>query len=733
MKIGTDAFSGEKPRITAHKLGAYEAQLAENARLEKGDMRPWRAPLFVEDLTGTSYQSVLEWAVNSTAYWIASTNDLDWFRSPIAQDAYERIYFTGEATARVFVNDVMSATFNPATDFYLWGVPAPSAAPTVASGGTTERYYFYTFLNAYGEEGPCSDIGGGETVAGSPVGITAIRNIPASRRVTGIKLYRTNSTTAGKGQYQLVCEALYFDESTDYAEGDYVLYSAANNNDWVLYCTNAGGHSHGAWNASHFTAGDAVTDDDLGPVCESEDYDPPPTGLKGVKMMANGVGIGFVGNVVYFFEPYLPHACPARYAQSIEENIVGVEVLGNNAVLLTDGYPYLISGNAPEQMTLQKYPDFMPCLSKRSIVTGMGGVLFATKEGVGFANLDGVSVLSAAFVTPTDWEAYYPSTMHADFVDGKYFAWYINGDVSGGIIIDFKNEIWMSVPFHAQAGYVAIETGKYYIVVDGDSTASPKPQCIKEWDGDPYNFLYCRWKSRKYLFPSDVNFSAARITIDQEFYASVLELIAENNYLIDQNETLINGSIAWITGNRSTFTGTLNDKIKVIIDNDTYDNINIGTCTDIAGVVTAINTATGGTEASVDSDGYLQIKGANHVEIADGSTTAQTVVADLFSVSGDRTDTAVSLGGNINDSSFNEYSILSDEIVSVSSVSITNAVTFKFFSNGELVFAKTVSDGKIFRLPKGYKTRDCEYQVEGYVPIRKVEISTSTLEMAYGE
>ena len=733
MKIGNDAFSGERPRLTAHKLGVYEAQLAENARLEKADCRPWRAPLLIADLTGTSYQTLFEWTASTVSHWVTSANDLDWIRSPIANDTYERLYFTGEATLRVLVNDIVSSPFNPATDFYLWGVPAPTATLTVERSGATERYYFYTFLNAYGEEGAGGDAVGGSDVNDSTPTLTTIQACPASRRITGINLYRTNSTTDGKGQFQYVLTATYFDTVTDYVVGDFVLYSATpTTNSFALYkCTTP--HSHGAWDAGNFTAGDDVADAALGDVCESDDYDPPPTGMKGVRMLPNGIAIGFVGNEVYFSEPWLPHAWPNKYAQSVEEDIVAVEIFGNNAVLLTDGYPYLITGSAPEQMTLTKYPEFAPCLAKRGVVTGMGGVMFPTKEGVALATTESLSVISAPFITPTDWEAYYPSTMHADFVDGKYFAWYVNGTTFGGIMIDFTNEVWIRIPFKAQAGYVAIETGKYYIVVDGASTASPTPQCIKEWDGDPYNYMYMKWKSRKYLFSSDINFSAARITIDQESYASILELIEANNYIIDQNETLINASTAQINGDKSTFTGTSNDKIKVIVDNTEKDDINIGACTNIAGVVTAINTAFGATVASADSDGYLQIVGELHVEIADGGTTAQTVIADLFSVSGDRSNTCTGLEGNINESSFNEYSILSDEIQGASTVSITNAIMFKLYSDGVLVFSRTVTDGEIFRLPKGYRTHDCEYQIEGYIPVRKVEIATSVGELVYGE
>lgn len=722
MKISIDAFQGQRPRLTAHKLGQYEAQLASNARVERGDLRAWRAPLLNASLVGSSYKTLFRYTENSTDHWIASANDVDWFRSPIAQDSYERVYFSGESTLRVFANDLASSPFDQASDYFLWGVPAPTTAPTVESGGSLERYYFYTFVNVYGEEGPGGPEGGGATVGASPVTISAIEAAPANRRVVGINLYRTNSTTAGKGQYQYVLYAAYFDTGTAYAVGDFVVYSNS-----LYKCTTI--HPAGAWDAGHFTAGDDVADGALGDVCSSVDYSPPPAGLSGVVMLPNGIAIGFIGNEVYFSEPWFPHAWPEEYSQSIEENIIGIGVTGNNAVLVTDGYPYLISGNAPESMTLTKYGYFYPCLSKRGIVTGQGGVLWPTKEGLAFAGTGGCEIVTTGFVTPGDWENYYPSTIHANFYDGKYFAFYQYGTSQGGIIIDFRNEIWTELPFYAQAGYVDVETGKYYIVVDDESTATPKPQCIKEWDADPYNLLYYKWRSKKYLLSSDLNLSVARISVNKEFYNAILSLAEANDYIVAQNEALIDASVAQINGDQDAFTGQADDKIKATIDGTEYDNIDIASCTTIALVAAAINAVAEGSPASVDGDGYLQIKGVNGVTIADGSSTGQTVIAELFSDSDARTDTAVPLGGSLGESSLCEYSVLSDEVLSTEDISISDSIVFKLYVDGELKFTRTVSDDNMFRLPAGYRTRDFEVQIEGYIPVRKVEVATSAIEM----
>jgi hypothetical protein len=106
-------------------------------------------------------------------------------------------------------------------------------------------------------------------------------------------------------------------------------------------------------------------------------------------------------------------------------------------------------------------------------------------------------------------------------------------------------------------------------------------------------------------------------------------------------EEYVDIRLARIVGDATTFTGIADDKLKVTIDGTAYDNISIATATSIANVVTAINAAVLTTVASVDSNGCLVIAstktdGSGSVVIADGSTTAQTVVGDLFSQSRDR-------------------------------------------------------------------------------------------------
>lgn len=105
--------------------------------------------------------------------------------------------------------------------------------------------------------------------------------------------------------------------------------------------------------------------------------------------------------------------------------------------------------------------------------------------------------------------------------------------------------------------------------------------------------------------------------------------------------------VAVIVGDTTTFTGIAGDTLNVSIDGTTYADVDISAATDIDDVVTAINTAVGSTVASNNSTSTtLQITSlttgaTSSVTIADGTSTTQTVVGDLFSSSADRTQNGI--------------------------------------------------------------------------------------------
>lgn len=724
MKLRIDAFSGIRPRLTPTLLRDIDAQTANNTDLSRGDVRGLRKYQRIASLTGTAYTSLVQYEENGNVNFVtASSEDLDVVKSPIAGDTYERAYVTGYTTPRFWANDNVSSTFDPDTDFYKLGIPQPASGLTVEGSGTLTRYYIYTFVNKYGDEGPPSATAGGTSVGASPVTLSGFPNTPESvtlikdRAITQVKVYRTAVTGAGTATFLYVLTATWFDTSTAYAVGDYVIYSNA-----LYKCTST--HSAGAWDAGHFTAGDAVADADLGTTTITTTlYELPPDGLKGIVYHPAGFLAGFYGNTVYMTD--IGHCQTWHNQEPFDDAIIGLGVFDESIVVVTEGFPYLLTGSAPSQMSRQKLASRYPGVAKRTIVSAEGGVFYAAKAGLVRVDQSGVRVVSEDYFTSDDWADYHPSNMHGAYYEGKYFGWYESGTAKGAVVIDFLNKNAKVLDFYASASLVA-QDGYYYILID-DETTTTGTKARYKWEGDEYNYLHYTWKSKKFLLKENTSFTAGRVFLDTQFYSEVTALIESSGYLSTTNDAVYASSYATICSTASSFTGTAGDMLKLTMNGIVWDDITIGACTSLTDVAASLNTATGRSCAAT-LDGYLVITGpcgGRNIIIANGTSTSQAVVHDIFATLTDRYDRSRLIGGAINESQINYYSINSCSLTESVDLTISGDITLKLYVDDTLRATKVVSDDKIFRMPGGYRGKKVEMQIEGYIPVRAVEVGTS--------
>ena len=113
-------------------------------------------------------------------------------------------------------------------------------------------------------------------------------------------------------------------------------------------------------------------------------------------------------------------------------------------------------------------------------------------------------------------------------------------------------------------------------------------------------------------------------------------------YFSDAYPTTYVPTQAAITGNYDEFAGTTGDKLKVTIDDNDFDNIDVSSATDIASLVVLLNASISGGTASETTEGYLKITSDTYgtignVTIADAATTERPVVNELFSTLASRT------------------------------------------------------------------------------------------------
>ena len=498
--INITAFSGISPRTGITQLSPNQAQVASNAKLQSGELRPWRNPLAVYTPVNAGVKSFYKLVGASSYVWFEFTTDTDVVGSLAADVSDYRAYYSSTAFG-VGPRKTNWALANGGSGAYPQkylelGVPAPAAAPTLsASGGTAPaevRAYVYTYISTFGALTEESAPSPAQTVtvnsSGATVAVSGWSTAPtANYNITGIRIYRT-VTGASTVSYQYV-------DQIPVTPGTGAVVS--------------GGTSTGGVTLSGTTYNDTLGVGSLGPVMTSLYYTPPPATLQGFVVMPNGMLAGFTGNQVWFSEPYLAHAWPVGYMQTVDSPIVGLGVYGNTLVVMTTQKPYLMTGTTPSQITVQRLPMPQPCASKRSIAFDQYGVVYASPNGlVGIGN--GIQdLITTPLFTRDEWQLLQPSTMVGLVYNNLYFAFYTNASNVQSSMVLARNDTppLTTYDYPVSGVFVNRTNALIYAVnsVDGK---------IYQLDADPYSNTTYVWQSKRFIESHPVNFSALKVSAD---------------------------------------------------------------------------------------------------------------------------------------------------------------------------------------------------------------------------
>jgi hypothetical protein len=471
----------------------YEAQLAKNCDLSRGDLRPFRAHTRIQNLDDGVLKSLYNWKLTSSDYWIASILELHFARSPVPAEQHSRVYVTGEEQPRVLTSSIQSYPFDFDTDYYKLGVPAPTIAPTIGGSyvaGSNYRAYIYTYVvkldDLDAEEGINSPIASiSDYGSGSPV-LSAFVEPPSQRSIGKIRVYRTSSSSSGASDFRF----------TDEFDTDGIDFST-------------------------FTYTDNIAEADLGEVLSTSAFSVPPDGLKSIIALKNGSLAGYAGRRVYFSEPYLPHAWPYSYA--LDANIRGIGLIGSTIVVLTDEKIYLMEGQ-PEAISTQKFAARYPCVSSRGIVSCEVGVFYPANDGIVLVTYDGPILYSYEYINRDQFTINYsPSSISAEYFNNKYFAYH----GGGSFIIDVREKTLSGItdPLLASVVHHSLVDDELYFVAFGDDS---NENALYKFEGNKDGtFLRYTYRSKDYIFASEINLSSCKIVIAPDVSENVAN-IADN-------------------------------------------------------------------------------------------------------------------------------------------------------------------------------------------------------------
>lgn len=504
VAVNITSFGGMIPALDDRKIPDNAATLSRNIFLYDGNLKGMRTPRLLRNVPpGATYSYRLPddyggaSQSNDDAVWLDFVNaQTDVVRAPVFGDVYDRYYWASSTAMPMYNTRARIAASQPS---WLLGVTQPANAPGVnvvgGSGATVSRAYVYTYVSAYGEEGPPSLPTLVTGFINGSWNLTWTSPVPAdlgvSRNLTKVRVYRTVTSTGGVATYFLVSE--------------FTLPTLAYSD--VLTDAVVSGNAQ----------------------LESATWSGPPFDLQGLCAMPNGIIAGWRNNELWFSEPYRPHAWPVGYVLTVPFPIVGLGIVGQTLVVCTTGYPMTASGVNPTYITTSTLATFEPCTSRESIMSAPEGVYYASPNGLVLVNPGLATNVTRDLITPDRWAELTPSRFKAARFASAYYGYgalsggvfdddsfeitnaFVNLDATGaqrGVIIDARD---MRVAFNLLASDINI------VGVMNDAWSndlflihSDKLYWIDNKDAQPYFDVYT-WRSKIFHSPKKQNFGAMKV------------------------------------------------------------------------------------------------------------------------------------------------------------------------------------------------------------------------------
>ena len=528
MKLVYTRFLGELPLVDPTLLQPNNATRAWNTRLERGTIECLRQPLFYRESRKPRDQlSLYRFAPipgDAESGWMFSWDrHVDCVPGPVAGNTQHLTYWTGEDYPRYTDNSIATGSQGPLpAGSYRLGVDQPEYGPHVElifeppdepdepdeedpddpddgelpepdnAATEVDRDYVVTFVQQLGSlemEGPPSDPSSIITVPSSPKGygikVSNIAIPPSGPFPWGKKRLYRRIYSAGQTQFALVAEL----------------------------------------GVDQYEYEDLAPDAQIpGDVLISQYFDAPPETLHSLGVLSNGIMFGANDNDVCISEPYLPHAWNPFARYPLPHPIVGMGQADNQIVAITAKNPYLVVGFNPSNMSTVELHLEQGCLSKRSIVSGSFGCVYASPDGLVLITSQGSRVITASLLTQKQWQALNPASMLGAVNEDLLLMAFERHDGTRGTFIMDPAAPEMGIRFTNQYFLSAFHDG----LLDSLLVWDPTQQGICLWDeGELLSYI---WRGPLHVLPVPACFTAARIEADS-YEDLTFKLMADGNLL----------------------------------------------------------------------------------------------------------------------------------------------------------------------------------------------------------
>lgn len=428
--VKIDRFGGITPRIHPLLLPDGMATEAHNCRLKNGKLVPLKEPsmldknestLFFENSLGDISKA------NSIYCWKHTRADgvvrVDFLAFPgrvyfthgnIADDEYDRVFVTGEtgvvfrdSVGRTVENSPAAYMFDRKTDSIVRHTllkdvlerPRVSVDGDVSGENLTKAYFFISWFDRFGYESELSD--------------------PSYNKNSGESLYKDEPLVYSGTVANIVFQPIYVPSD---AHGVRV------------YKTNTGDEANNIQFVKEYSLAELpslssgftikIDDENLGETLP--ELTNPPYDLVDMTFVPGNFYAArskSMPHTILFSDVDIPTSWPIAYRYDVRDNVVKIAVTSNTVFALTDGYPYVLNGTAPESMVSTSIAVPAACVSEKAVCVWQNSVFFVSNYGLycimNDANAGTVcQCLTNRFFTKEQWQELNPRSAIMGQFDG---------------------------------------------------------------------------------------------------------------------------------------------------------------------------------------------------------------------------------------------------------------------------------------------------------------------------
>lgn len=572
-------FRGKVPRTDSRLIGPNHAFEAVNCKITSGRLDPIKGLALVHTSVAASIATMYRYKNLSLDYWLTWTTPVDVVRSPTAQDAFNRLFYTGDGEPRMTTfTDAISGAGPYPTAFYTLGVYIPAVAATLAVVGgvapVETRSYVYTFRTQYAEEsGPSLPVIVSGNVNGS-WNLSAMELAPPNNgTVTGAVTLSpgvvevTLNTARGLSVFEQVTFAGAAGMTSLNAMFPLLSVNLTTNKVTVALTTAQTYTSGGTWarRAPHNTTGmtrviyrtvglntdykrvaeipatQATYNDTIAATALGETLqlvaEPPPKNMHSLGVLANGALFGLAGNQVCLSEQYKPYSWPVDNRYTFAGAGIAAFAAGNSVIVLTDGNPVVVTATVPEAASVARLPTYAPCVSKAGAVDVGGGCLYPSHDGLYLATPSDAKNMTDGLYRFDEWQAIVPTSFKAAFFDQRYYASHgqSNGDAARILVLDLAEpDSVTEVDERVAVLYANPIDGRLYAAQENK---------VFQWDADDANRYRIFWRGRDNQLGTPVNFSCAQVHANYGEIAPIDSTILNANLALLSSADRIMGAL----------------------------------------------------------------------------------------------------------------------------------------------------------------------------------------------